>query len=62
MMAVGHKETGGGQVPVRSCSECGPPAEVPTGRRWEGEGDQGGEAGPGMVPGVSKQIVSFPLT
>jgi len=46
------REGGGRQVRMWGRSECGAPAAVPTGGRWEGVDDRGGGARSGAVPGV----------
>ena len=46
---------------MRGRPECGAPAVVPTGGRWEWEDDRRGGARSGVVPGdggVSKPVVS----
>jgi len=39
---------------VRHHGKCGPPAQMPTGGRREGESVGRGEPGPGVVPGVGE--------
>jgi len=61
-MTVNHREVGGGQMRVHRRSECGSPAEVLTGRGWEGQEGRESEAGPGIVPrggGISSSLVGI---